>query len=51
MRLVRVDLNLKISEKDEGAGYLLFDYVSAESGKKSVVETFGFDPARWDVRT
>jgi len=23
----------------------------AESGKKSVVETFGFDPARWDVRT
>jgi hypothetical protein len=23
----------------------------AEIGKKSVVETFGFDPARWDVRT
>ena len=23
----------------------------AESEKKSVVETFGFDPARWDVRT
>lgn len=36
MRLVRVDLGLKISEKDESAGYLLFDYVSPESGKKPV---------------
>jgi hypothetical protein len=33
MRLVRVDLGLKISEKDEGAGYLLFDYKSPESSK------------------
>jgi hypothetical protein len=34
MRLVRVDLGLKIAEKDEGAGYLLFDYKSPESGQK-----------------
>ncbi|MBX3230943.1 MAG: hypothetical protein KIT84_36400 [Labilithrix sp.] len=36
MRLVRVDLGFKIQEKDEGAGYLLFDYTSPESGKKAV---------------
>lgn len=36
VRLVRVDLGLTISEKDEGAGYLLFDYKSPESGKKTV---------------
>ncbi len=42
MRLVRVDLGLKISEKDEGAGYLLFDYVSPESGKKPVPGSMEF---------
>ena len=41
-RLVRVDLGLKITEKDEGAGYLLFDYVSPESGKKSVPGSMEF---------
>lgn len=35
-RLVRVDLGLKITEKDEAAGYLLFDYKSPESGQKTV---------------
>jgi hypothetical protein len=34
MRLVRVDLGLKIEEKDDQAGYLLFDYKSSESGSK-----------------
>jgi hypothetical protein len=42
MRLVRVDLNLKISEKDEGAGYLLFDYTSPETGKKPVPGSMEF---------
>ena len=42
MRLVRVDLGLKISEKDESAGYLLFDYVSPESGKKPVPGSMEF---------
>jgi hypothetical protein len=34
LRLVRVDLGCKITEKDEGNGYLLFDYTSPESGKR-----------------
>ncbi len=42
MRLVRVDLGLKISEKDEGAGYLLFDYRSPESGNKPVPGSMEF---------
>ena len=42
MRLVRVDLGLKITEKDEGAGYLLFDYVSPESGKNHVPGSMEF---------
>jgi hypothetical protein len=33
VRLVRVDLNLKVTEKDEANGYMLFDYKSPESGK------------------
>lgn len=32
-RLVRVDMNLKVTEKDEGLGYLLFEYKSPESSK------------------
>jgi hypothetical protein len=42
MRLVRVDLGLKIAEKDETAGYLLFDYLSPESGKKPVPGSMEF---------
>lgn len=33
LRLVRVDLNFKVTEKDEASGYMLFDYKSPESGK------------------
>lgn len=33
LRLVRVDMNLKVTEKDEKSGYLLFDYKSPESAK------------------
>jgi hypothetical protein len=33
LRLVRVDLGLKVTEKDETNGYLLFDYKSPESTK------------------
>jgi hypothetical protein len=49
VRFVRVDLGLKITEKDDGSGYLLFDYVSSESGQKpssgSVEVVRGSSPA------
>jgi hypothetical protein len=34
LRLIRVDLGLKITEKDVDGGYLLFEYTSPESGKR-----------------
>jgi hypothetical protein len=34
LRLVRVDMALKVTEKDEANGYLLFDYRSPESSAK-----------------
>lgn len=34
LRLVRVDLGLKITEKDPDSGYFLFEYTSPESGKR-----------------
>lgn len=34
LRLVRVDLGLKIVEKDEASGYVMFEYTSPESGKR-----------------
>ncbi len=34
LRLLRVDLGCKITEKDVESGYLLFDYTSGESGKQ-----------------
>jgi len=33
LRLVRVDLGLKLLEKDDKSGYLLFEYRSSESAK------------------
>ena len=34
VRMLRVDLGLKIVEKDQDAGYLLFEYKSTESGAR-----------------
>jgi len=34
LRYVRVDLGLRVTEKDPAAGYLLFDYRSHESGDR-----------------
>ena len=34
LRLVRVDRGLKITEKDDANGYILFDYKSSEAGNK-----------------
>ena len=34
LRLLRVDLGCKITEKDVDGGYVLFDYTSTESGKR-----------------
>jgi hypothetical protein len=42
LRLVRVDLNLKVTEKDDANGYLLFDYKSPESGNKAVPGSMEF---------
>ncbi len=36
LRLLRVDLGLKILERDRDAGYLLFEYQSRESGPRPV---------------
>jgi hypothetical protein len=33
-RLVRVDMGMKIIERDESTGYVLFEYKSSESGSK-----------------
>lgn len=35
IRFVRVDMGLKLVEKDVDAGYIVFDYVSSDGGKSS----------------
>jgi hypothetical protein len=40
LRYVRVDLGLKILEKDAASGYLLFEYRSPESGPKPTGASF-----------
>src|SRR3954464_203632 len=35
LRLVRVDLGCKVTEKDVESGHLLFEYTSQESGKRA----------------
>jgi hypothetical protein len=42
LRLVRVDMGLKVTEKDESTGYLLFDYRSGESGAKPTAGSLEF---------
>lgn len=42
LRLVRVDLGFKVTEKDDAAGYVLFDYTSPESGGKVVAGSMQF---------
>ncbi len=49
MRLVRVDLGLKVVEKDESVGYLLFDYKSPEGGGKAVPGSMEFIRAKDDA--
>ena len=34
MRMLRVDLGFKITEKDAENGYIMFEYTSPESGKR-----------------
>ena len=46
LRLVRVDLGLKVTEKDDTNGYLLFDYKSPESGQKPVPGSMEFIKGR-----
>ena len=42
LRLVRVDLGLKVTEKDDANGYLMFDYSSPEGGNKTVPGSMEF---------
>jgi hypothetical protein len=35
LRLVRVDLGLTVTERDPSAAYILFDYKSTESGRRT----------------
>lgn len=35
LRMVRVDMGLKVTEKDTESGYILFEYTSPESGGRS----------------
>jgi hypothetical protein len=42
LRLVRVDLGLTVTEKDDSVGYLLFDYRSPEGGAKPVPGSMEF---------
>jgi hypothetical protein len=42
LRLIRVDLGLKVTEKDDTNGYLLFVYESPESGQKAVPGSMEF---------
>lgn len=35
LRLIRVDMGLKVTERDPDAAYLLFDYKSPESGART----------------
>ncbi len=52
LRLVRVDLGLKVVEKDDKSGYLLFEYRASESQKLTSSGSFelirGSSPARPD---
>jgi hypothetical protein len=34
LRLIRIDMGLKITEKDDKTGYIVFDYKSADVGNK-----------------
>jgi hypothetical protein len=34
LRLVRIDLGLKVTEKDDRSGYIVFDYKSFDTGNK-----------------
>ncbi len=42
IRMVRVDMGFKVTEKDDTTGYLLFDYKSAEGGSKTTSGSLEF---------
>lgn len=42
LRLVKVDLGLKITDQDPDWGYLMFEYTSRESGKRKSQGSFEF---------
>jgi hypothetical protein len=46
LRLVHIDLGLKITERDPAAGYLLFDYRNPESGPRATPGSIEMVPSR-----
>jgi hypothetical protein len=42
LRLVRVDMGLKVTEKDDKTGYFVFDYKSTDTGNKVSSGSFEF---------
>ncbi len=46
IRMVRVDMGLKVTEKDDATGYLLFEYKSSEGGAKTTAGSLEFIRSR-----
>ncbi len=46
IRMVRVDMGLKVTEKDDTTGYLLFEYKSAEGSSKTTSGSLEFIRAK-----
>jgi hypothetical protein len=46
VRMVRVDMGLKVLEKDDATGYLMFEYKSPEGGSKASPGSMEFVRAR-----
>jgi hypothetical protein len=42
LRLVKVDLGLKVTEADRANGFLIFEYRSTDNGSKAVTASFEF---------
>jgi hypothetical protein len=42
LRLVRIDMGLKVTEKDDQSGYLMFDYRGSETGPKTTSGSMEF---------
>jgi hypothetical protein len=46
LRLVRIDMGLKVTEKDDQSGYLMFEYRASDTGAKATTGSMEFVRAR-----